>query len=225
VFNHVGIDLGYADLESHTGETKRTYATPSGVKYPSITTVLSILSEDSIKAWRKRVGEETANKISTRASLRGTKVHEAIEKFVNNQEWSQIVSEYTPDIIESLINVKEILSERIGNVYGQELPLYSDHLRVAGRVDCVAEFDGKNSIIDFKTSKKPKRRDWITNYFCQEAAYALMWEERTGMPITQLVTVVAVDGSEPQVFIEKRDDFVPLLRETIERYEKRVVNQ
>ena len=121
------------------------------------------------------------------------------------------------------MGVKDILSERIGKVYGQELPLYSDHLRVAGRVDCVAEFDGVLSIIDFKTSRKTKRKSWCESYFCQEAAYAIMWEERTGMPITQLVTIIAVDdlnqqGPGSQVFIEKRDNWVPKLRETIDVY-------
>ena len=174
MFEHVKVDLGYDNLESHTGKTRRTYSTPDGVKYPSITTVLSILSEDSIAQWRKRVGDETANKISTRASLRGTKVHEAIEKYIDNMSWNNIIKEYTPDVIESIINVRDILNGRIGKVYGQELPLYSDHLRVAGRVDCVAEFDGKISIIDFKTARKPKNRDWIKSYFCQEAAYAIM---------------------------------------------------
>lgn len=225
MFEHVKVDLGYDNLESHTGKTRRTYSTPDGVKYPSITTVLSILSEDSIAQWRKRVGDDTANKISTRASLRGTKVHEAIEKYIDNMSWNNIIKEYTPDVIESIINVRDILNGRIGKVYGQELPLYSDHLRVAGRVDCVAEFDGKISIIDFKTARKPKNRDWIKSYFCQEAAYAIMWEERTGMPITQLVTIVAVDQSEAQVFIENRDDHTALLTETIAIYEKRLQNQ
>lgn len=225
MFEHVKVDLGYNDLESHTGETKRTYSTPDGIQYPSITTVLKILSEDSISEWRKRVGEEEANKISTRASRRGTAVHEAIEKYIDNVSWKDIIDEYTPDVIESIISVKEILDERITKVYAQECPLYSDHLRVAGRVDCVAEFDGRISIIDFKTSRKPKRSDWIQSYFCQEAAYAIMWEERTGMPISQLVTIIAVDGGESQVFIEKRDDHTALLTETIETYEKRLQNQ
>ena len=124
-----------------------------------------------------------------------------------------------PNIIANFLSVKEVLDERIGKIYGQELPLYSDHLRVAGRVDCVAQFDGKDSIIDFKTSRKPKLRKYITNYFQQESAYAVMWEERTRMPITQLVTIVAVDDSKPQVFIEHRDNWVPELLQTIKLFE------
>lgn len=222
MFEHVETDLGYTDLVAHTTENGRVYEHPVERKnYPSITTVLSILSEDSISKWRERVGEEEANRVSTRASRRGTAVHEALENFVDNEDWSSIKKKYTPDVISSVMGVKDILSERIGKVYGQELPLYSDHLRVAGRVDCVAEFDGVLSIIDFKTSRKPKRKQWVESYFCQETAYAIMWEERTGIPITQLVTIIAVDDSKPQVFIERRDNWTKQLRDTIDVYYKR----
>ena len=136
------------------------------------------------------------NGISHRASTRGTAVHAIIEKYINNEE--NFKDGYTPDIIGSFLDLKPILDGRIGRVYAQEAPLYSNHLGVAGRVDCVADFDGKLSIIDFKTSMKPKRKDWITNYFMQESAYAIMWEERTGRPITQLVTIISVDNHDPQ---------------------------
>lgn len=220
-FKHEPVDLGYSDLDAETSKSGRKYILPSGGAYPSITTVLSILSEKGIAEWRARVGEEEANKISVRASRRGTSVHEIIEKYLDNNP--DYMGGYTPDIIESFRSVRGVLNERIGKIYGQELPLYSDHLRVAGRVDCVAEFDGKISIIDFKTSRKAKQSKYIESYYCQEAAYAIMWEERTGMPITQLVTIISVDdmnytGPGYQVFIQKRDDWVPKLRETIDVY-------
>ena len=214
-FEHIGVTFEYGDLEAETSETGRLYVTPEG-NYPSITTVLSVLSEASIKKWRKRVGEEEANKISYRASTRGTAVHEIIEKYINNEE--NFKDGYTPDIISSFLDLKPILDTRIGRVYAQEAPLYSTHLGVAGRVDCVAEFDGKLSIIDFKTSRKPKKEEWVTNYFMQETAYAIMWEERTKQPITQLVTIITVDNNEPQVFIEHRDNWAKSLLETIEQY-------
>lgn len=213
-FTHKPVQL--TEMESVTTDSGRKYKTPEGVNYPSITTVLSILSRESIAKWRKRVGEAEANKISTRASGRGTRVHEIIEKYINNQE--DYRNGYTPDIIQSFLDIRHILDDRIGTVYAMEAPLYSNHLGVAGRVDCVAEFDGKLSIIDFKTSMKPKRIEWIKNYFMQESAYAIMWEERTGMPIVQLVTIISVDNSEPQVFIEHRDNWVRPLRETIAQY-------
>ena len=224
-FTHTAIDLGYTDLQAHTDENGRKYLSPLGDReYPSITTVLSVLSEDSIRKWKERVGEEEANKISYRASRRGTEVHEIIEKYLDNDP--DYVSGYFPNIIANFRSVKGVLDARIGKIYAQEVALYSDHLRLAGRVDCVAEFDGKISIIDFKTSRKAKRRNYIKNYFAQEAAYAIMWEERTGMPIEQLVTIIAVDdmyGAGPgnQVYIEKRDDHTKLLRETIDQYTQR----
>ncbi len=216
MFNHVPVEL--QEMNAVTTDTGRKYKTPEGVNLPSITTVLSILSRDSIAKWRKRVGEEVANQISTRASGRGTRVHEIIEKYIDNDP--NFKDGYTPDIIQSFLAVQNILDDRIGDVYAQEAPLYSNHLGVAGRVDCVADFDGKRSIIDFKTSMKPKKLDWIKNYFMQESAYAIMWEERTGQPITQLVTIISVDNADPQVFVEHRDNWVRPLRDTIKQYEE-----
>jgi len=203
-------------MEAVTTEEGRKYHTPEGVDLPSITTCLSILSRDGIAAWRRRVGDEEANRISRVASTRGTKVHEIIEKYIDNKE--DYKDGYTPDIIQSFNDVRDILDNRIGTVFAQEAPLYSNHLGVAGRVDCVAEFDGALSIIDFKTSRKKKFPSMIKQYFMQESAYSIMWEERTGMPITQLVTIIAVDNHEPQVFIEHRDNWVRPLKETIAQY-------
>ena len=219
MFEHVKVDLGYGDLDSETKTTGRNYVTPDGKRYPSVTTVLSILTEDSIREWRARVGEETANKISHRASTRGTAVHAIIEDYINNEP--EYAKKYMPNVYDNFLSVKSVLDDRIGKVYAQECALYSEHLGVAGRVDCIADFDGKISIIDFKTAKKPKKAEWITNYFIQESAYAVMWEERTGMPITQLVTIVAVDNEQPQIFIEHRDKWTEQLRDTITEYKRR----
>ena len=228
MFTHEPISLN--EMTAVTTDTGRQYETPEGITLPSITTVLSILSRDSIAKWRARVGEKEANRISYRASTRGTAVHEICEQYVNNDPdydkymamnidtGEQTLTKRTPDLIESFLKLKPILDERLGTVYAQEAPLYSTHLGVAGRVDCVGVFDGKPSIIDYKTSMKPKRLDWIKNYFMQESAYSIMWEERTGMPITQLVTIISVDNHEPQVFIEHRDNWVRPLRETIAQY-------
>lgn len=221
-FEHVEVDLGYDDLETTQHEGYREYHHPSGSKfYTSVTTVLSILSKDSIDKWRKRVGDEEADKISFRASQRGTAVHELVEKYLDND--SDYLSGFMPNVVDSFLTIKDVLDKRIGRIYGQECPLFSDHLGLAGRVDCVAEFDGRISIIDFKTSRKLKQRKWITNYFQQETAYAIMWEERTGMPVEQLVTIVAVDDTVDgapgnQVFVEERDNWTDKLKETIQLY-------
>lgn len=219
MFEHKDVDLGYDDLEAITTEKGRRYVVNDKTHYPSITTVLSILSEDGIAAWRKRVGDEEADKISYRASQRGTAVHEIIEKYIDNEE--NFRDGYMPNVVSDFYSIKPILDTRIGKVYAQEVPLYSDYLGVAGRVDCIAEFDGKLSVIDFKTSRRFKSSDKITNYFQQEAFYAIAWEERTGIPITQLVTIIAVDDGGSQVFIEHRDNWANELQETIEKYYER----
>ncbi len=216
-FKHETIDLGYGDLVADTQPTGRTYVTPDGVRYPSITTVLGILSEAGIAAWRKRVGEEEANRVGGRASARGTLVHSIVEKYLLNEN----TTEYLPHIRQSLENLRPILDSRIGTIYGLEVPLYSSYLGVAGRCDCVAEFDGVPSIVDFKTSRKPKKKEWISNYFAQMAGYAVMWEERTGMPITNTVIIMDVDDNEPLVFKEHRDNHIKLLIDTKKEYDTR----
>jgi|TARA_B110000977_G_C10990423_1_gene459684 CRISPR/Cas system-associated exonuclease Cas4 (RecB family) len=215
MFIHEKIEIGYDDLVVENGANGRRYLSPEGNKYPSITTVLGVLSKAGIAAWRARVGDEEANKISHRASTRGTAVHDIVEKYLDNEELPEVL----PHITASLSNLKPSLS-RIGRIFAQESPLYSKHLGVAGRVDCVGEYDGVPSIIDFKTSKKIKKKEWITSYFMQAAAYAIMWEERTGMPITNLVIIMDVDNESPQIYVEHRDNWTEKLFETIELYHK-----
>jgi genome maintenance exonuclease 1 len=217
VFEHVKIDLGYDDLVAETTPTGRKYVDPDGNTYPSITTVLSILSEEAIQAWRERVGAEEANKISHKASTRGTAVHTIIEDYLNGKD----TTKHLPHIRQSLANVRPILDNRIGKIFGIETPLYSKHLGLAGRCDCVAEFDGVPSIVDWKTSKRVKKHENISNYFAQMSAYAIMWEERTGMPITNTVVVMDVDDNEPLVFKEHRDNYTEMLFDTIKKYKRR----
>jgi ATP-dependent exoDNAse (exonuclease V) beta subunit len=204
------------EMETETVDGKRFYKTPNG-NLPSITTVLSILSRDAIKAWRKRVGETEANKISTKASRRGTSVHKMCEEYLNNE---LNLKEFLPNDRETFNSIKGILDEHLDNIYAQEVPLWSSYLGVAGRVDCIAEWDGKLSVIDFKTSRKLKKKEYISNYFQQCAAYAVMWEERTGIPINKIVVVIAVDGEEPQIFEERRDNYINECVETIAQYRR-----
>tara|TARA_A100001234_G_scaffold164853_1_gene146106 strand:- start:1099 stop:1770 length:672 start_codon:yes stop_codon:yes gene_type:complete len=218
-FLHEPVDLGYDDLIAVTKDSGRVYTDPNNNTYPSITTVLSILSEDAIKAWRASVGEEEANRISKTASNRGTAVHDLLERYVNNE--SDFDKEVEPHIMQSFYDVKPVLDKCLTKVYAQEAGLYSERLGVAGRVDCVGEWNGIDSIIDYKTSKKLKKKEWIDSYFMQSTAYAIMWEERTGIPINQIVVVIAVDNEEPQIFIEKRENWTEKLIQTIAEYKSR----
>ena len=202
-FAHAPKDLGYDNLKTQEG-VKRLYLTPEG-KYPSITTVLGSLPKPGLDAWRKRVGEEEANRVSKFASTRGTAVHELLERYVDNVE--DYIAKAPMHVIANFNEVKDILDERLSLVYGQECALYSKHLGIAGRVDLVGEWDGKPAIIDYKTSSRIKPRKFCYDYFAQEAFYAVAWEERTGQPITQLVTLIAGDEGA-QVFVEHRDEWI-----------------
>ena len=188
---------------------KRVYETPDGAQYPSVTTITSQLSKDAIKAWRKRVGEETANKITKQATTRGTSVHKLCEDYCLNQLNEEKVM---PTNKEMFLSIKKELDTNVNNIHSVEGFLYSNFLRVAGQVDLIAEYKGKLSVIDFKTSKKKKPESWIQNYFIQESAYAFMYEERTDIQVPQLVTIIGVDGEpEPQVFVKnakERNDYL-----------------
>ena len=217
-FIHEKVDLGYKELDTITmDDGRRQYLTLDGRSYPSVTTVLSILTEDKIKAWKEKVGEEKAEQISKRARDRGTHVHEIIEKFLRNES----TDGYLPHITQSLNNLKPLLEKRLTKIYGLEVPLYSDHLELAGRCDCIAEFDGQTTVIDFKTSKWPKKKNTIPQYFIQGSAYAIMWEERTGMPVNSVSIVMDVDNFHPCVYKETRDKWTDTLKETIQEYNKR----
>jgi hypothetical protein len=218
MFEHEPIDIGYKDLECETADTGRRYVTPTGDSYPSITTVLGELSKDSIMKWRKRVGEEEANRISHRAASRGTAVHDLLEKYVNNEE---IPKDTLPHIYNSYLKMKPILDARVSKVYAQEAPLYSDYLQIAGRVDLVGMWDGVPSIIDYKTSRKKKKKEWCEGYFMQCAFYALAWEERTGMAIPNIVVAMDVDNEDPLIFVEHRDNWIDKLKNAIEFYHYR----
>jgi hypothetical protein len=193
----------FAKLERDTSpDGTRVYKTPSGRAYPSVTTVTGLQTRKGIMEWRKRVGEEEANRVSTKASGRGTRIHQLCEDYLLGKSIEPNITD-----AEMFGSMKEWL-EDIDNIHALEDPLYSDHLEVAGTVDCIAEFQGKLSVIDFKTSSKPKDRDDIHQYFMQTAAYAVAFEERTGIPIGRLVIIMGVDNDFPRLFIEKRDNWV-----------------
>lgn len=197
------IHYDFPQLERDTSpDGTRVYLTPSGKRYPSVTTVTSLHNAEGIAKWRARVGPEEAARVSSKASARGTRIHSLCESFLRNE-----VCE--PDIFDKELfgSIVPWLGD-IDNIYALETPLYSDFLQVAGTVDCIGDFQGKLSVIDFKTSSKPKDRDDIYNYFMQTAAYAVAFEERTGIPVGRLVIIMAVENDDPRLFIEKRDNWI-----------------
>lgn len=208
----------FPELSVVTTPNGRFYTTPQGNSYPSVTTVISKGTDQSWKdKWVKRVGEDEAKKISKIASRRGESVHEIIEKYLKNDpNYKQGKNIFD---IQNFDDIKDILDSNIGNIEKLEVPLWSNFLRVAGRVDCIAQWNGTWSIVDFKTSKKQKTKDQVFHYMCQEAAYAYMFFEMTGKPISQIVTIITVDDDQPQVFVERTKSYLPhfiKIRESIE---------
>ena len=196
---------------------KRFYVTPEGNKYPSITTVTGLRELEGIKLWRARVGEVEANRISNESTTRGTILHNMVEKHLQNEIIHENNYAYEPM---KLFKVIEPELAKINNIYVQEAALYSDKLKIAGRVDCVAEFNNKLSIIDFKTSTKEKKDEWIENYYIQCAAYAEMYEERTGEAINQLVVLVVTEDGTVQEFVKEKTEYIPLLKESVDNWYK-----
>lgn len=196
-------------IDSNAG---RVYQTTTGKAYPSVTSVVGLHSAHSIAEWRRRVGNEEANKISGRASRRGTSIHALCENYLLGQEVKP-----SPFDNEMFDNIRPHL-DKIDNIHCLETQLFSHHLEVAGTVDCIAEYDGKLSIIDFKSSSKLKNRDWIHGYFMQTSAYAVMFEEMTKIPVGRLLIIVGVDNEETQLFHEKRNDWIFQFRALRDEY-------
>ncbi len=212
------LDYGFESLPTENINGKRYYITPTGEKYPSVTSVTGLLNRDGIKKWRKRVGEKTANKISTQAARHGTSAHQLFEDYIKGDNFEEKFKGAMPTTQQAFISLEKQLNQ-IGVVHGLESPLYSHNLQLAGRVDCIAEWDGKLSVIDFKTSAKPKQEKWIQNYFIQETAYAKMFEELTGKTIESIVTLIAVSDGTSQLFVEQpSDDYVDQLLELRSQY-------
>ena len=183
---------------------KRYYLTPDGNYYPSITSILSQQENLGLEAWKERVGEKEAKRISKESARIGTAVHQLAEYYLSN---IQVKLDKEEKIIIDTFNRLRFLLGNINNIVGLEIPLFSDLIRVAGTCDCIAEYNGKLSIIDFKTSRRPKKEDWVDDYYMQTFAYKLMFEEMTGIEIQQVVILIAsVESFDVQVFKKPAKD-------------------
>lgn len=215
MFNRISINL--PKVVAVSTPHGRFYETPDGNMYPSVTTLMSYKAKEGIAEWRAAVGEEEANKISNQAATRGTKIHDLCEKVLLNENINtsnlSLLDKQMWDRFRPQLN-------NIDNIHAIEDPLFSNHLRLAGRVDCIAEWEGKLSVIDFKTSRKNKKKEWIDGYFMQCTAYAIMFEEMTSIPVSQIVVLVAVEDEYPQVFVEKRDNYAHQLLDLRLEYER-----
>jgi len=194
MFTHIECELPKLKRQNIDGAR---YYTVNGRPMVSITSVTSHWNKHIFVDWRKRIGEAEANRITKRATSRGTATHSLIENHLLNKEVE--FDKPSPKML--FLQAKETL-KNINNIYALEESLYSEELGVAGTVDCIAEYNGELSIIDFKTAEKPKPRDWIENYFVQAAAYACMFFERTGIPVKKLVIIMTCENGEVTVYEE-----------------------
>ncbi len=226
-FNHVE-GVTPIEMPAKIVNGKRVYLTPDGDKFPSVTTVISNNAKKiaGIAKWRERVGMEEANRISARSTKRGTTYHSIVEDYFNNK---LEIDQYKDSPLPTVMFYQSVDTlNRINNIYLQEAALYSKHLELAGRVDCIAEFDGELSIIDFKTSATPKREEYLTDYFVQETAYACMLQELYDVSVKKIVTIVACENGETQVKVlpPKKEFFIKLMgyiQEYQERYGQKAI--
>ena len=218
IFEHHqhGIDL--PAITRKTTEQGRRYFTPTGEAYPSVTTVLGILSKESIKAWRDRIGHAEANKISSQAARRGTAVHKICENYLDNKD--DYREGQQPSNLFMFDEMRTIIDKNINNIWFQEEFLYSDKLKTAGQVDCIAEYDGELSVIDFKTSRKPKKAEWIEDYYLQIAAYAMAHDYVHGSNIQQGVIMVCTPDLYYQEFRIEGEDLRQAKYDFLRRLDK-----
>lgn len=210
-FKHLN-KYNISELESETqADGSRFYVSPEGKKYPSVTTVTGWRKKEMFKEWREKNPDK-----SKRILEKGTNFHDIVERYLNNQE---ISLDNSGDIeAYSLFDNARNYLNKIQNVRVQEVSLHSDLLEMAGRVDCIAEYDGVPCIIDFKTSKRMKERNEIDNYFCQATAYSIMWREITGENIPYLLILISTDYGEVQEYRGNAMDYVKPLKEMIDEY-------
>ena len=215
MFNHVDIDL--PKLSRETVDGVRYYSVPDDdelLKLVSITSVTSHFNKEIFVNWRKKVGNEQADRITKAATTRGTSYHELTENFLLNKE----LPEGLP-ISEFLFKISKSKLRNINNIHSLEGSLYSKQLGIAGTVDCIAEYEGELSIIDFKTSAKPKPREWIEHYFVQAMAYGCMLYELTGISVKKLVIIMSCENGECIVYEEyNKAKYIKLLGEYINKF-------
>ena len=219
-FCHVGLDP--IEMDTVTIDGRRYYVTPTGNKYPSVTTVISNNSKKQagLARWRAKVGKENAQRKTTRAAGRGTRVHKLIEDYLNNELDTEKYKDLPLPWI--MFNSSRYILDNINNIYLQEAALYSDYLQIAGRVDCIAEYNGELAIIDFKTSEKEKKEEYLYDYYVQECAYACMLQECYNLKVDKLVTIVFCENGDTQVSVvpPKKEYFVTL-QEYIKEYQEK----
>ena len=214
-FTHCNF-LGDLELKKKDTPGCRLYELPSGQWVPSITSVNSFYNRQVFIKWRQRIGEEKANAITRKATARGTDFHEAAQAYLENRD---LVWENFLPATQFMFHHAAPYLDKINNIHAIERTLYSEYLGLAGRVDCIAEYEGELAVIDFKTSEKIKPEKWLENYFVQEMFYAAAYYELTEIPVTKLITIMVTPGGEVKVFDKRnKEDYIKLLVRYIKEF-------
>ena len=219
MFDFVNVDIKIPDVEPVNNNGIRYYKVPDTDKYfPSVTSITSFKNAQFFKEWRTKIGEDEANRITARATQRGTAFHNIAEDYFKGELNLDRYLENNPLSVRMFQAAKSTLN-KIDKIHCLETFLYSHYLGLAGRVDCIAEFNGELAVIDFKTSTKEKQEAYIENYFVQETAYAAMFLERSGIEVKKIVTLIATEEGSIQVFEKYNlDDYLQLLKSYIEEF-------
>ena len=219
MFKFVDVDLKVSEVEPVSQDGVRYYPIPGADKYyPSVTSITSFKNAAFFAGWRKKVGEDEANRNTNRATQRGTAFHSITEDYIKGELNLDKYLENNPLSVRMFQSAKDTFN-RIDNIHCLETFLYSHYLGLAGRVDCIGEFDGELAVIDFKTSTKEKKESYIEHYFVQETAYAAMFLERSGIEVKKIVTLIATEEGSTQVFQKYNlDDYLQLLKSYIEEF-------
>jgi genome maintenance exonuclease 1 len=214
MFNHIHHD--FPKLLQENVDGTRCYVTPTGERYPSVTTVLSDYKKQELMEWRARVGEAKANEISRKATTRGTSVHKALELYLKNE--AVPIREMLPNVKSLFFRMMKEIEEKVNNIHCLEDKLFSHELKLAGTVDCIAEHNGILSVIDFKTSIRLKKKEQIGNYFMQAAAYRTMFHEMTGLLAKQVVILIGVDTANFCQTLVVKEDELELHKQELQKY-------
>lgn len=197
--------LDRIELETTERDGKRYYILPDGTQVPSVTSVLASQDHSYLDEWRNRIGHAEADKITTQAGIRGTAIHDLAEKYIRNDP--DYEKGHMPINRFDFKQIKKFLDTYVDDIRGIEYPLFSYNLKTAGRTDLIAKWDGTNAIIDFKTSRRTKKEEWIQNYFIQATCYSLMAEELINIQCPIIVIIIAVDHEDPQLFVRERSEY------------------
>ena len=194
----------FRELNRRSIDETRYYDVGDNIVFPSVTSVISFISRKKFADWRAKVGDEEANRITKKATSRGTKLHKVFEDYLQNKDYESL-NEYQYPLIQLMFkSAKFYLDTRLDEIYQQETTMFSPKLCLAGTVDLICEVDKELSIVDFKTSAQTKPEEWLEDYFVQLSAYWAMFSERTGVVPKKLVVFLVAENGDVQI-VERRN--------------------